>query len=119
MFSAFLYTMNFNHQPIITEFRYLYCEIILNVEIVNLFYRKLKVSINKASNSCMETKLIIEHNLQAKGQAILESRCKLLRIDMDYAYFLLRSYCTGISIFQRKISASCCVLEGKQACLMP
>lgn len=70
--------MNSNHQPIITEFRYLYCDIILNVEIVNLFYRKLKVSINKASNSYMEMKLIIEHNLQTKGQAILESRCKLL-----------------------------------------
>lgn len=70
--------MNSNYQPIITEFRYLYCEIILNVEIANLLYRKLKVSINKASNSYMEMKLIIEHNLQIKGQAILESRCKLL-----------------------------------------
>lgn len=53
MISVFLYTMNSNHQLIITEFRYLYCEIILKVEIVNLFYRKLKVSINKASNSYM------------------------------------------------------------------
>lgn len=90
------------------------CETFLNMRSVILFHIKLKVPINKASNSHMKMKLVIEHNLQTEGQALLESRCKLLWIDTGYVYLPLRSYCTGISIFPEK-SISIKLRLGEQA----